>query len=112
MNFAKLIERFGENVTVTEITRYLNDRGDAVESGSDVIVPGIIFPRTSAATFFPEAVISECDAIGYFSGSAHLDDGNKITWNDEKYVISGPPKTFKYKGDVMLVSVDLNREVG
>lgn len=105
-----IIEDVGESVTVTEVTRTIDEYGDESESTSNSSVNAVIELMSSDEEIVKSGILNVGDAIGYFdpNDNSVLSPGNRVTHNSITYVITAVDK-YGIGGTAMQTEVQMKR---
>jgi len=85
-----IIGDVGESVTITHVTRAIDEYGDATETTSTSSVNAIIEILEADEELLKSGILNIGDAIGYFkpTDSASIKEGNRVAHNSIDYVIT------------------------
>jgi len=84
-----MIDDVGEGITITKVTKTLDDYGDASESTSTTTITGIVELLEADEEIVKSGILDMGDAVLYFKpgDSSDIKPGNRVTHNNINYVI-------------------------
>ena len=90
-DIAGMVRELGESITIKDISRSFNDRGDATETPTEHTVNAVVEVMDGSEDDVKEGRLSIQDIIVWVSdteaNSTYLSDGNKIAYNSNTYRI-------------------------
>ena len=87
----RIVDQIGETLTLTDITRTYNDRGDATESTTDYSIKGYVDEMAGDEEIVTEGILEKGDIIVFIDEDEdnveYLEVGNRFTRNSINYII-------------------------
>ena len=91
-NIDHMVRELGESITIKDISRAFNDRGDATETPTEYTVNAIVEVMDGSEEDVKEGRLSIQDLMIWVSdteaNATYLSDGNKIIYNSNTYRIT------------------------
>ena len=105
-----IITNVGESITITEVTRTLDEYGDESESTSTSSVNGVVEILPADEDIVKSGILNTGDAIGYFDpdDTSHIKEGNRVNHNSIDYVITAVD-TYSIGGNAIHIEAHLKR---
>ena len=87
-------DEIGEDLTLVDVSRTYNDRGDAIENTTDLTITGYVDELSGDEEIVTEGILKRGDIIVYIdedeNNVAYLKNGNRFVRNSINYEIKNP----------------------